>query len=263
MKSAVSYLIFLLIFIFSSDVLAAPVGSPEMLYERGRYAVTVITNHTFDREMEAGNVTDSKIEEADQFYTQFSYGITSYANLFGNVGIGNLTRSAHFISPSGFIREEYDFGIMGGGGGKFAAELHPDSGWWAGLDVQVNWCRMPLGSGEARGERSFDESGKITAHDFHIAFLLSKRIELEDIGGQPTRRVVPYGGVKLSGYTLKGTATFDTASGTTTTTGEEENADSVGLVTGFDLDWGRTFQLRLEGSFLDDESLAVSLSYIF
>ncbi|MFH1858242.1 MAG: hypothetical protein ABH845_04995 [Candidatus Omnitrophota bacterium] len=263
------YGVILVLLFLPSLAFAAPVGSPELL-EEGATAIDVVSSYTFERDLAATNVTDEKVENAHQSYLRFTRNMAPFFDLYGNIGVSDLAAHERWETGEAFylnteFREEYGYGIFGGGGGKFAAEIYPESGWWAGLDIQTNWARMPIRDVVRAGESSSAQSGRMTVREIQITALLSKRMSFGSYSVSSDYGFVPYGGVKLSWYDMEGKINFTIPSAGTSsiTTDSVGNKDKTGFIGGFEVDWRKELLFQVEGTFFDDLSLSGSLRWAF
>ncbi|MBI1979755.1 MAG: hypothetical protein HY593_00250 [Candidatus Omnitrophica bacterium] len=251
---------------------AASVGSGRTI-PQGQLAVGAEYNHIFDKDMDPktkglDGYDSMEIDESNQVYGVISYGLFQNdrlaADLSVKLGAGDLVTQG--VDGTFFNKEriEYDMGFLWGIGGKVGIQF--DKGWSLSLHAGYDAWESDLDSITYSGEKAFNVEGAKTAKvsEFQAAILFNFHLDMKESNGMV---FVPYVGPVFDWMRVKtGRISYETASftSTNTATGAKDAKDNVGVVVGADVFcFNDALKLNVEGRFISEEALSVSLRYRF
>lgn len=257
-------------FFISMPAFAASTGVQDL--ERGQFALGVDYGHIFDKDMNPRSHADyksEKIKGSDQIAGVLTYGVLKNdkwaANVSGKLGGGDLTTEEVDSGFGDIERIEYDMGFLWGFGGNVKYKWNPyDYPVDLTFSAQYTQWNSTLHSIDFNGEKGFNITGTKNARvsEFQTAILMSTKIESPRTG----LKFVPYAGPSFNWTDLKtGRISYETNDVISTNTNTSSRADRhFGLVVGLDiLSFNDSLKLTLEGRFITEEALTLSLHYAF
>lgn len=261
--------LFVLLLFQSATVFAAPAGSGKTLAQRD-YAIGFEYNTIFEKEMKPVNpaeYTDSLIKGSDQFSGTLTYGFFNNGrfsmDVSGKVGVADLSIQSTDTTFFRTEKIEYEQGFLWGAGGRVAYQFKNQLS--VSLNGQYNQWHADFNEIKYNGETGYNVLGsnKARVTEFQAAVLLTWEVKNKQTG----LTFVPYAGPSLNITDVHtGDLSYETNTITSSTldAGMKRASDPYGLIIGLEIyGFNEHLKLSIEGRFLYEEALTLSLHYNF
>jgi len=243
---------------------AASVGSPET-QGRGKLATAVEWSYIFDRDLiyqkaqrPSGRDNDRpinfKIDKGYNALGKVSYGVFNFMDIYIKLGVANYDfRGDVYVRDIKSVEEKLSTGtsFLYGAGFKLAQELK--KGWIIGCDTQyltsdhkLDFRAINVTSGAVTIAKYFD----LRMQEWQVAPYIAKKIA----------DFTPYFGVRYSDLRLSQKNPDDPRRWDSLIFCADCN---VGVFTGIDWNFRKSFKLNVEGRFIDETAISVSAAYRF
>ncbi|MBI5614247.1 hypothetical protein HY947_04950 [Candidatus Gottesmanbacteria bacterium] len=228
---------------------AAPVGNiANPVLEKGEHGIKIGVDNdfVFKRELD---VPDESVElEADFHSAKLSYTIAEKADVYVLLGMMN---NALVSATDGSTEVLYDVdSSFTWGVGATLLAYETEGGFRAGIDGKYRSASPEVSKVTVDGTDYSLTDSEAEYSEWQVAFAVSQQMG----------KFAPYAGVKYSDIKTKAKATV---SGTLYETEERGSKNTVGPFVGLSFLPNENISLNVEGRFVDEEAVSVSLAYKF
>ncbi len=262
-------ILFLLFFMMGGLSQAASVGLPVDTEGGEKHIVFSVENSfIFDKDYESGNDT-TEIDGSNAVLLKAVYAFNDNYGIYGKVGTADLEVDLDVVGTTATDVAEYDINYDYGiawGLGFYTSYFWPYSGTKTTLDLQYYSWQSEFDSLTVSGNSpTITTSSDVEVEEWSLSLIFSKELEFEAAN---ENKLTPYIGVRYSdGEIDYGTVTHSNVTiGSTIFSGFSggmDSEDNFGVIVGLNGQFGKSWELSVEGRFVDETAVSASFSFKF
>jgi len=264
MKKQLIFVLMGMVAMMTVPVQAASVGSPKT-QGQGKIATTAEWSYIFSRDLDYEKSTrpsgydnyvpmNFRIVKGYNTVSKISYGIFDAMDVYVKLGVANYDfKGDVYVGDAKRVDEKLSSNnsFLYGGGIKLAYELK--DGWIIGGDAQYLTSDHELdfrATNVISGAVSTAKYADCRLQEWQVAPYIAKRIA----------DFTPYLGVRYSDFMMRQKNPNDPKRWDNLVFSADCN---VGVFTGLDWNFGKSFKVNVEGRFLDETAISVGVTYRF